>query len=268
MPRSAQHIHSPYSNHDRLPSSILPRVHSDSVAFGNNWITSSVCWPISPNCGDSAFGDEADYWECPAENLATPSSIPSRLHGGLLNLNFQEQLSDPCALSNMIDNIRQQFGLDTSENSEIEKVYKQQPSDQARQIAMICFLKSELIGLEKQIGKSIITATNNIRFRVPTNRTNWTANESFIREKVKGLLIGSSIRGYSTTHTSENEPILDSLENLLISKIENAALPKDFQNDDPSAEHQVQRLVNKIAKCEKNKYQNLGSDIQGKLNVH
>ncbi|KAH9811441.1 hypothetical protein DFH28DRAFT_1179775 [Melampsora americana] len=267
MPLSAQHGQSPYSNHDHLASSILPRVRSASSAFGNDRITSSDRRPISPRWGDSAFGDEANYRECPDGNLGTPSTIPSSLHGGLSRVNSQEHLSDPRALSNMIDNIRQQFGLDPSQNSEIERVYKQQPSDQARQIAMICFLKSELIGLERRIGESIITATNKIRFRVSNDRTNWTSNETvqkFIRESVKDLLIGSSIQGYSTTHTAENEPILDSLENLLIdklidteNKIDDADLPEDFRNDDPSAEHQVRRLVKEIAKSEKNKYQNL-----------
>ncbi|EGG06810.1 uncharacterized protein MELLADRAFT_86222 [Melampsora larici-populina 98AG31] len=265
FPSSQRYQRSPMgSNYDRLSTSIIPRTRSASDAFGldsrhqntpNLRHRSSQNGPIQE--------DEPDYRAALGDTFFTPDMMRSESRPHSSGISPEENVVDPLALSNMVSTIGAQFGLTPRAISEVDKVL-QQPNEQSRQIALICFLASQFPANRQSNSADQVTVTVGPPMVQPKGDL-WKAEDrlrTFIRDLIKDLLMKSSIQAYSTSNSLRKHPIVESLENLVIEalmavdcKVKANELPEGFRNSDLNAEGLVRKIVKEIAKTEKSKFQ-------------
>ncbi|KAH9823844.1 hypothetical protein DFH28DRAFT_1117616 [Melampsora americana] len=149
--------------------------------------------------------------------------------------------------SNLIYDICEEFGLTSTDKSNIEKVIN-------------------ISNLERQLIEQPI-ATTNIPIEPNVDQIDqWKPNSSvqtFIQDQIKETLKPSCIQACATNFTAKGRPILESLENIVVkqlistqNKIPDRHLPEGYQDCDLTADTQVRKVIKEIAKVERCKYQN------------
>lgn len=210
------------SNYDRLQSTIVPRTRAASEAFGidsRTQTTPNLRRHPSQLSNGPIYEDEPDYCSMLEDTIMTPNNLQTETRPHSSGFSTGAEILDPVATSNMINMIGAQFGLTDTQISPIEIVI-QQPDDQRRQIAMMCFLTSEFHKIRQAIADNqrIVPTAPQHKDRSECS-PDWRGEDSvrdFIRDDIKEHLMKSKIQAYTTVFSVRSEPVLASLENLII----------------------------------------------------
>ncbi|EGG05369.1 uncharacterized protein MELLADRAFT_88056 [Melampsora larici-populina 98AG31] len=267
MMRPSQFQSPASSNYDRLTLNANPRVRRASNAFGLDYEAPQQTPPNLRNTNFQMMGNhnfsgeqEPNYCEVLEDS---PHSTPTISQGpgaqaGRNDMDFV----DVDRVSETISRIGETFGLSTADKLEVQKIYEQ-PNNFAREVAKVCFFRSQLARLEDTILERNMTSTTTGPQAIPPDHreAKWQGTNSvrlFIRNKIKDALLSSSIQAYASNFTTTNDPILDSLENHIVeiikkevTKVPNYNLPEGFREEDPSADTAVRKVIKEIAKSER-----------------
>lgn len=212
--------------------------------------------------------DEPDYRSVLDDSILTPDILRTQLRPQSSAHPSGHGLGDPVAITRLISTIGGQFGLTPSQISQVDRVI-QQPDDLTRQIALMCFLTSQFasiqqVTVEHQQSNPVIQERS--RTESPEPLREWKAKEnvrSFIRDKIKELLMKTSIQAYSTANAFQHDVAVESLEDLVMEQlmkpnttVKDRDLPPHFRASDLAAEVPVRKVIKEIAKSEKSKFQN------------
>ncbi|KAH9820602.1 hypothetical protein DFH28DRAFT_1093019 [Melampsora americana] len=251
------------SNYDRFGNS---GIRHASMAFGME--DENIPTQTPPNLRNSSsqnssykLGGEPNYGQ-----EDTPNSTQARMPVSSLLGNSADGNVDAGLASNLISDICEEFGLTSTDKSDIEKVINK-PSGVAREIATLCYFRKQISNLEKLVIKRPI-ATTNIPIEPNVDQIDQLnlhdqSMQTFIRDRIKETLKTSCIQAYATNFTPNGHPILESLENLVVrqliaarNKIPDKHLPEGYRDSDLTADTQVRKVIKEIAKVERCKYQN------------
>ncbi|EGF99185.1 uncharacterized protein MELLADRAFT_94788 [Melampsora larici-populina 98AG31] len=222
------------SNYDWLTTSIIPRTRSATDAFGMDSRSQATPNLRQQPPQDGLFHEEEpDYRTMLADEPFTPSLMRLEARPHSSGLSSGQDLINPLALSNIVSTIGAQFGLSSSVISDVDKVF-QQPDQQRRQIALVCFLASKFQSHQQNLSTPELPT---VPQSDPTKVTEWKALED--------------VRSYSAANSMRTVPVLESLENLVIVVKDIAKTEKSkFQQGllvhikDPELDSKVPKLEN------------------------
>ncbi|EGG06541.1 uncharacterized protein MELLADRAFT_86351 [Melampsora larici-populina 98AG31] len=256
---------SPASNYDRINSTPNPRIRQASMAFGFDFERPQQTPPMLRSQafqrGDLDSSGEPNYRSVLDDEPPSTSNSSQRGFGNGHRGN--EGPNDPNLALELIESLGDSFGLSSTEKSDVKEIFQHTDSF-AREVATVCFFRSQFARLEKSINEKSMASSTIIQHQ-GDQAYGWKGGEgvrSFIREKIREALVGSHVQAYATNFTTDNDPVLDSLENHIVgvlvaapNKVPDYNLPEDFRSSEPTADTAVRKVIKEIAKTERAKFQ-------------